>query len=185
MKILIDKLISVYALIIFIAIDGGSEISPYSFSCTASSYYDQIRGTKYSCRSALDANNITSWAANGERVGAWIFIDFKKHYVLSKITLKHRFYYTGYNWNAEIKKVKIQFSDGQSEEKLLSTNFENSVKFANKTKTNSVNITVIDVFNPFVFHYDQKSSIGFSELRFYNNSMATNDGKLISSFISD
>lgn len=144
-----------------------SPIPPTNFSCSSSSSLDEATNQKYSCKNVFDYRQLTSWAANSERVGAWIFIDLNNYYKLSHIILRRRFRGVGYDYKAEIKGITIQISDGSRKRndelpkkeiiRLLVGSYLNS--------TQTINLTVTAVFNTFTTSSEQ-SQIGFSEIKF-------------------
>ena len=151
----------------------------------ASSYYNRNNGDQYSCGSVFDSDTQTSWAADTERNDAWIFIDLKNYYELSEIFFHHRFNYPGYNLKAEIKKIRIQFSEGQRVNKILSSSAVNRIKFRELMNTSSVNITVTEVHHAFIFKINENSSIGFSEVKFCDKVAGKNKGDFEHSFIDN
>ena len=143
----------------------------------ASSYYNRNNGDQYSCEGVFDSDTQTSWAADTERNGAWVYIDLKSYYELSEIVFQHRFNHSGYNLKAEITKIRIQFSDGQRINKILrSENVVNRIKFRGLMNTSSVNITVTEVHQAFDFTMNENSSIGFSEVKFCDKGVDKNKG---------
>ena len=141
-------------------------ISPLNFACTSSSHYVSSNDKNYSCRSVFDSKKNTSWAAKSERVGAWINIDLKRYYELSKILIRRRFFGPNYNFHAEVKSVTIQFSDGSRKGAKLAKREINGMNvndFWRNNITESINITVKSVFNQFTLGED--SNVGFSEIK--------------------
>ena len=141
-------------------------ISPSAFACTSSSYYVSSNDKDYSCRSVFDSKKNTSWAAKSERIGAWIYIDLKRYYELSKILIRRRFFGPNYDFHAEVQSIIIQFSDGSRKGAVLAKREINGMNindFWPNNITESINITVKSVFNPFTLGED--SNVGFSEIK--------------------
>ena len=144
-----------------------SPLPPTNFSCSSSSSLNEANNQDYSCKNVFDSNKLTSWAADSERVGAWIFIDLKNYYKLSHIILRRRFGGVGYDYKAEVKGILLQTSDGNRKKnnklpkiEILRLPVES---YLNATQT--INLTVTAVFKTFTTSSEQ-SQIGFSEIKF-------------------
>ena len=106
----------------------------------------------------------TSWAADSQRIGAWIYIDLRNYYQLDKLLVRRRFNYAGYNFEAEASQISLQFSDGVIKHANLGKKGLSRIKIKGADKTRSVNITITKVYQEFT--HSEKSNVGFSEIEF-------------------
>jgi hypothetical protein len=140
--------------------DGAGEPVEITLSAKASSELDGKRF--YEAANAIDGNYMTPWveAKADDGIGEWIQIDFSEKATISGIYIKNGF------WRDEaempkqnrLKKIKVEFSDGTSEEFTLDDPVESEYNDLIKTdgqklvlseehETTYVKITILEVYS--------------------------------------
>ena len=119
-------------------------------SCAASSEFHQ---NNFACERAMDGNTNTDWATNWQGVGAWIRLDFKKFYKVTKIRLRNR------KSQDRFENITLSFSNGKFINHTMGNDvLWNDVKIPSDfTPSDYVKITATSVY--------KKGDNGFAEIR--------------------
>ena len=115
-------------------------------SCSASSTYPN---NQWNCEHAFSGklidSNYAMWATNGEGIGAWIQIFFKKEYQVTAIEYKNRD-----NPGERTKEIEVRFSNGETEvTKLKNSEIPSYLKITPtitksiKFRSNEIGVTAI------------------------------------------
>ena len=112
----------------------------YFDSCSASSELDG-----YTCRDGFSGKMTDEpggmWASDNDGVGGWIEIKFKEYMRITKIQYKNR-----KNASERNSKIIVKFSNGESENFILSNNSKRTEKRVDLKYSLSVKFTIKDVF---------------------------------------
>lgn len=116
----------------------------------SSSLYDEKQ--KHPIANIFDNNISTAWVEGkpGDGIGEWIKIGFEPDFELNQINIVNGYAKskTIYEANNRLKKVKITFPDGKSEEYLLKDNVLDYqvLKLSKPVTTNSIKITIMEIY---------------------------------------
>lgn len=109
-------------------------------------------GYVHSSKLALDPNTSTNWTPESETggVGEWIKIEAGQERDITKVELYGGNYKNEYWYNANnrIKKIKLEFSDGSSQDFMVEESFPKpaELKLKSPVKTRSIKFTILDVY---------------------------------------
>ncbi len=121
----------------------------YKFE-VSSSLYEEAQ--KHPVANIFDNNPNTAWVEgkNDDGIGEWINVGFEPDFTLSQIKIINGYAKSKVIYEAKnrIKKVKITFPDGISEEYLLKDNVLDYqvLKLSKPVTTNSIKITIMEIY---------------------------------------
>lgn len=138
-------------------------------NASSSSYYSSY-GAAYPARLAVDGQKETAWAegAMGDGIGEWITVNNGTSKMLRGMTVVNGYAASqdAFETNNRIKKIRVTFSDGTSQDFTLADNMKTQrLLFVPYKVTSSLKIEIMDVYQGTAPAVGFISEIGVIEVR--------------------